>query len=33
MAAGPILHSLITFKVVAFVVFIIVKTVTKMGID
>ncbi|NHI83814.1 MAG: large conductance mechanosensitive channel protein MscL [Candidatus Thorarchaeota archaeon] len=33
LAAGPILDSLITFVVVAFVVFIIVKIATRIGIE
>ncbi|MBY8996772.1 MAG: MscL family protein [Candidatus Thorarchaeota archaeon] len=33
LAAGPIVDSLITFVVVAFVVFIIVKIATRIGID
>ncbi|MHA3963828.1 MAG: MscL family protein [Candidatus Thorarchaeota archaeon SMTZ1-45] len=33
LAAGPIINSLITFIIVAFVVFIIVKIATRIGID
>ncbi len=33
LAAGPIIDSLITFVVVSFVVFIIVKIAARMGID
>jgi len=33
LAAGPILDSLITFIVVSFVIFIIVKIAARMGID
>jgi large-conductance mechanosensitive channel len=33
LSAGPILDSLITFIIVAFVVFIIVKIATRIGIE
>jgi large conductance mechanosensitive channel len=33
LSAGPIMDSLITFVIVAFVVFIIVKIASRMGID
>jgi large conductance mechanosensitive channel len=33
LAAGPIINSLITFIIVAFVVFLIVKIATRIGID